>query len=389
MENFVFRVPTKIIFGRETEMKTGKEVRKFSQKVLLHYGSGSIKKSGLYDRVVKSLKEQSIEIFELSGVKPNPRLSLVYEGIKICRENKINFILAVGGGSVIDSAKAIAAGINFDGDVWDLYNASGKKAQNIIPVGVILTIPAAGSEMSNGSVITNEEGSLKRYFIDENIRPQFAILNPQLTFSLPSEQTSYGISDILAHMMERYFTQVKNVDLTDRLLEGAIISLMKNSYLVKNNTHDYDVRAEIMWVGTIAHNDLLGTGRIGDWASHNIEHELSAIYDIAHGAGLSIVFPAWMKYVYKNNVNKFAQFAQRIFGVETYLNDIEGMALEGIRRLEEFYSDINLPIRLSELKIDDSNFKIMAKKCIAYQGPIGNFASLNENDVLEIFKISL
>jgi alcohol dehydrogenase YqhD (iron-dependent ADH family) len=388
MKNFTFFNPTKIIFGESAEQQVGIETKKYADKVLLHYGGSSIKKYGLYDKVLKSLKDEGIQVFELGGVKPNPRLSLVYEGIRICRENDINFILAVGGGSTLDSAKAIACGVKYPGDVWELYEPKEKKFGEILPIGVILTIPAAGSETSNSSVITKEEGMLKRYCGHPGMRPRFSILNPELTFTLPKEQTVYGISDILAHLMERYFTQEKNVDLTDRLIEGTMKSLIKNAYLVLEDPNNYDVRAEIMWSGTIAHNDLLDTGRIADWGSHDIEHELSAIYDIAHGAGLSIIFPAWMKFVYKHGIKRFTQFASRVWGVDSYFNEEEYMALEGIRLLESFYRDLGLPTRLSEIKITSENFEEMANKCTD-RGPVSNFVKLGSKDVVEIYKLAL
>ena len=361
MDNFIFQSPTRIIFGKDTELEVGKETKKFAGKVLLQYGGSSIKKYGLYDRIIKSLKKEDIEVFELWGVKPNPRLDLVHEGIKICRDNNINFILAVGGGSAIDSAKAIACGVNYGGDVWDFYS-TGKKAENVLPVGVVLTIPAAGSEASNGSVITKEEGLLKKAYVAESIRPVFAILNPELTFTLPKKQKLYGISDIFAHGLERYFTNTKNVDFSDRLMEGAFRSLINNTYIVLEKPTDYAARAEIMWIGLVMHNGLFGAGREEDWGSHMIEHELSAMYDIAHGAGLSIVFPAWMKYVYKHDVNRFAQFAVRVFGAEAYFNDIERTALEGIKRLESFYKEIGLPTRLRDVNIPETMLEEMAKK---------------------------
>jgi hypothetical protein len=388
VKNFTFFNATKIIFGRSAEEKVGIETKKYADKVLLHYGGSSIKKSGLYDKVVKSLKDEKIQVFELAGVKPNPRLSLVYEGIKICRENDIKFILAVGGGSTIDSAKAIAAGVKYPGDVWELYEQKESKFGEILPIGVILTIPAAGSETSNSSVITKEEGMLKRYCGHSDMRPRFSILNPELTFTLPKEQTVYGISDILAHLMERYFTQEKNVDLTDRLIEGTMKSLIKNAYLVLEDPNNYDVRAEIMWNGTIAHNDLLDTGRIADWGSHDIEHELSAIYDIAHGAGLSIIFPAWMKYVYRHGIKRFTQFASRVWGVDSYFDEEEYMALEGIRLLESFYRDLGLPTRLNEVKINSERFEEMANKCTD-RGPVSNFVKLNSKDIVQIYKLAL
>ncbi len=387
MENFVFYNPTKIIFGKGEESKVGEEVRKYTNKILLHYGGSSIKKYGLYDKITKSLKEKNIEVVELSGVQPNPRLGLVYKGIEICRKNNIDFILAVGGGSVIDSAKAIAVGAKYEGDVWDFYKPDGKRTRDILPVGVVLTIPAAGSESSGASVILKEEGLLKRCYINDKLRPKFAILNPEITFTLPKDQTVNGISDIFAHGMERYFTNIKNVDFTDRLLEGAFKSLIRNAYVVIENPKDYAARAEIMWISTVIHNDLLGKGRVEDWASHDIEHELSGIYDIAHGAGLSIIFPAWMKYVYKNNIDRFAQFAQRVFGVDVYFDEEAKMAIEGIKRLENFYKDIGLPTRLNEINIASDRFEEMAEKCVG-RGPIGNFMKLNKKDIVNIYKIA-
>ncbi|MHB1345971.1 MAG: iron-containing alcohol dehydrogenase [Candidatus Humimicrobiaceae bacterium] len=386
MENFIFQNTTRIIFGKGTEFEVGIETKKFAQNILLHYGGCSIKKYGLYDRIIKSLKENGIEVFELGGVKPNPRLDIVYEGIKICRENNIGFILAAGGGSVIDSAKAIACGVNYKGDVWDFFS-TGAKAVKALPVGVVLTLPAAGSETSDVSVITKEEGLLKKAYIHESMRPVFAILNPELTFTLPEEQTIYGISDIFAHGFERYFTNTQNVDLSDRLIEGAFKSLIKNAYLVLEKPFDYAARAELMWIGLVIHNGLFGAGRVEDWGSHLIEHELSAMYDIAHGAGLSIVFPAWMKYVYKHDANRFAQFAVRVFGAETYFNNIERTAFEAIKRLEHFYSSIGLPTKLKDVNIPDTLLEEMANKSTAH-GPIGNFVKLGKKDVLSILKMA-
>ena len=302
MRNFNYKNGTEIIFGKNTEEKVGSEIKKYTNKVLLHYGGGSIKASGLYDKVVSSLKEANIEIVELSGVKPNPRVSLVREGIELCRKHNIDFILAVGGGSVIDSSKAIAAGVNYDGDVWDLFIGTPIK-HTCLKLETILTIPAAGSETSPGCVITNEDGWYKRSCGHQSLRPVFSILNPELTFTLPKYQTSCGIADMIAHILERYFTNEKNVDLTDRLCEATLKTIMENALRLNVNPNDYNARAEIMLSGMIAHNDSLSMGRVGDWATHDIEHELSGIYDIAHGAGLSIIFPAWMKYVYKHDLN--------------------------------------------------------------------------------------
>jgi len=310
MENFEFISPTKIIFGRSTESLVGEEVKKYSNKILFHYGGGSIKRIGLYEKVVGSLKEAGVKFIELPGVKPNPRLSLVQEGIKLCRKNKIDFILAVGGGSVIDSAKAIGVGVPYEGNVWDFYTGKATPKETL-PVGVVLTIPGAGSEASNSSVITNEEGWYKRSLNNDIIRPKFAIMNPEVTFSVSSYYTACGAADMMAHVMERYFTNTRNTDLTDRLCEATLKTIIKNVQIALKEPSNYDARAELMWASTIAHNGLLGTGRVGDWASHLIEHELSGLYDVTHGAGLAVIFPAWMKYVYKHRTDKFVQFATK------------------------------------------------------------------------------
>lgn len=387
MENFVFQNATKIIFGKGTEAETGRECARFAKKVLLHYGGGSIKKSGLYDRVRKSLQEAGVGYVELAGVKPNPRLNLVQEGIRICRESRIELILAVGGGSVIDSAKAIAIGVPYHGDVWDFYTKK-VPVQESLPVGVVLTIPAAGSESSNGSVITNEQGMYKKDAGAECMRPKFAVMNPELTFTLPPYQTACGAADIMAHVMERYFTRVSSVDFTDRLCEATLRTIIENVPVALAQPDDYDARAEIMWAGTIAHNDLLGTGRIGDWGSHMIEHELSGIYDVAHGAGLAVVFPAWMKYAYKNDVNRFARFAVRVWGVEPRFDWPERTALEGIGRTRSFFRDIGLPTTLAELGVADDRMEEMAKKATE-KGPLGNFIKLGVKDVVSIYQLAL
>ena len=386
MDNFTFRNTTKIIFGKDTESQVGSETARYGNKILLHYGSGSIKKYGLYDRILKSLKDAGLEIIELGGVQPNPRLGLVKEGIDLCRREKIDFILAVGGGSAIDSAKAIAVGVPYNGDVWDFFTGKAS-VEKVIPVGVILTIAAAGSESSGNSVITNEEGLYKRAVGSDILRPRFAILNPEITYTLPPNQTTCGVSDIMAHIMERYFTTVKEVDLTDRLCEATLKTVINNALIVLEEPKNYAARAEIMWAGTIAHNDLLSTGRIGDWASHQIEHELSGIYDVPHGAGLSTIFPAWMKYVYKKDPEKFAQFAVRVWNVEPDFRDVEKTALEGIKRLKDFYKEIGLPVTLKEMNIPYDRLEEMAEKCTE-EGPRGNFVKLNKNDVLEILMMA-
>ena len=387
MENFEFYSPTRIIFGRGTEEKVGELTKEYGTKVLLHYGGGSIKKYGLYNKVVKSLQDAGIDFIELGGVQPNPRLELVKEGIKICRENDIDFILAVGGGSVIDSAKAISLGVPYEGDVWDFFMGKALPEKNL-PVGVVLTIPAAGSESSNSVVITKEEGLLKRSCNNDINRPVFAIMNPELTFTLPPYQTASGVVDMMAHIMERYFTHQTDVDLTDGLCESMLKTIMKNALIVMEEPDNYDARAELMWAGTLAHNGLVGTGRIGDWASHAIEHELSAMYDVAHGAGLAVVFPAWMKYVYKHNVNRFAQFAVNVFNVDYDFANPERTALEGIRRLMDFFRRIGMPTNLEELGIPDDRLEEMASKCKRpNNGRLGYFVPLTEEDILEILKL--
>ncbi len=384
MRNFEFLSPTKIIFGKGVEERVGEEVKQYGKRILFHYGKSSIFKTGLYDKIVASLKKSGIEYIELGGVQPNPRLGLVKEGIELCRRSGIDFILAVGGGSVIDSAKAIAVGVPYEGDVWDFY--SGKaEPKTALPIGVVLTIPAAGSEASKSSVITNEDGWYKRSLNVDIIRPKFAIMNPEVTFTLPPYQTACGVADIMAHVMERYFTNEKGVDFTDRLCEATLKTVIENVFIVLKDPTDYDARAQIMWASTVAHNDLLGTGRIGDWASHAIEHELSGIYDIPHGAGLAIVFPAWMRYVYRHNVERFAQFAVRVWNVDPNFESFERTALEGIERLRRFFRDIGLPTTLAEADIGEDRLEEMATKCTE-KGEIGNFVKLNKDDVLNILR---
>jgi hypothetical protein len=387
VENFTFQNATKIIFGRGTESQAGKETALLGKKALLHYSGKSIRASGLYDKVCASLKAAGVEFIELAGVKPNPRLSLVREGIRICREKKIEVILAVGGGSVIDSAKGIAIGVPYAGDVWDFY-AKKATAKESLPVGVVLTLPAAGSEASNGSVLTNEDGMYKKDTGADCLRPKFAIMNPELTFTLPPYQTACGAADIMAHVLERYFTQVPAVAFTDRLCEATLKTIIEATPVALANPTDYDARAEIMWAGTIAHNDILGTGRAGDWASHYIEHEMSGIYDVAHGAGLAVIFPAWMKQVYKLNINRFAQFATRVWGVELSFEHPERSALEGIERMTAFFKAIGLPTSFKEAGLPSDKLEEMAKKATE-KGPLGSFAKMGTKEVISVYKLAL
>lgn len=388
MDSFTFRNPTRIIFGKDSENQVGSEVQHYSRKILLHYGGGSIKKTGLYQRVTASLKAAGIDFTELPGVKPNPRLSLVQEGIRLCRDNSLNFILAIGGGSVIDSAKAISIGVPYPGNVWDFYTGKAVPGK-ALPIGTILTIPAAGSEASNGSVITNEDGWYKRAAGSDLLYPSFSILNPELAFTLPKYQVACGAADILAHLTERYFTNTLHVELTDRLIESTMKTVIHNTPKVLEQAENYDAWAEIMWAGTIAHNNLLNTGRLGDWASHDIEHEISGIYDVAHGAGLAVVFPAWMKYVWGHDVERFVQYAVRVWNVEYSFRSPEETALEGIRKLEQFFRSIGLPTTLAELNIPDDRLEEMAHKGTnAGTSTLGHFVELQKADVWNILKLA-
>ena len=398
MQDFIFQNRTKIIFGRDQEKDVGKHIKQYAGTVLLLYGKGSIKlkdtKSGkegrsLYERICSSLEKEGVERVELSGVQPNPRLELVRRGIELCRSRKISFILAAGGGSVIDTAKAIAAGVPYVGDIWDLFE--GEYIKEALPTGVVLTIPAAGSESSNGAVITNEEGWYKRAIISESLRPKFAVLNPELSFSLSEYQTMVGVADITAHLIERYFTKVEHVDVSDRLIEGTMRSIIIKSHVLQKEPKNYDARAEIMWAGTLAHNDLFSCGRTGDWGSHMIEHELSGIYDVPHGAGLAVIIPAWMTYVCRKDpvhcLPKTAQFAHRVWEVDESSGSQERIAMEGIDRMKSFYKGLGLPVTLAELGVPADRLEEMAEKCTA-GGAVGTFMKLHEKDVLEIFRLA-
>ena len=387
MENFTFQSATRIIFGKGVESQVGRETATLARRVLLHYGGGSIKTTGLYDRVCASLRDAGVTFAELGGVQPNPRLSLVQEGIRLCREKRLEMVLAVGGGSVIDSAKAIAIGVPYAGDVWDFYTRKAG-VEKSLPVGVVLTIPAAGSEASNGSVITREDGWYKKDAGAECMRPRFAIMNPELTYSLPPYQTACGAADIMSHVMERYFTTVRGVDFTDRLCEAVLATIVDNVPKALAAPTDYDARSQVMWASTIAHNDLVGTGRIGDWATHQIEHEVSGIYDVAHGAGLAVLFPAWMRQVYRTDVARFARFATRVWGVEPRFDALERVAQEGIARLQAFFKAIGLPGTLKDMGVSADRLEEMAEKATE-RGPVGQFVRLGKKDVMEIYQRAL
>ena len=389
MLNFNYYNKTRIIFGKDTHKEVGRHLKPYTKKVLLHFGGESIKNNGVYMDVVESLQSNGIEFVELSGVKPNPRVSLVREGIKLCKEENVDFILAVGGGSVIDSAKAIAIGVEYEGDVWDFFE-KGIKIKSALPLATILTIPAAGSESSTGTVITNEEKQLKLYCEVEFLRPEFSIINPEIYYTLPENQIANGVCDMMSHIMERYFTNTLHTDLTDGLCETTLKTIMKNALILKQDNKNYDAWAEIGFAGNIAHNGLLGLGREED--CHDIEHELSAIYDVAHGAGLAVVTIAWMKYVYKANLSMFVQFAVNVMGVEGSFRNEEIIALEGINRLKKFFVKMGLPVTLKELGIDDSNLEIMAKKATNFNDEkefkLGGLRKLGWEDVLAIYKLA-
>jgi alcohol dehydrogenase YqhD (iron-dependent ADH family) len=387
MQNFEYCNKTKIIFGKGTEDKAGSETAQYAKRILLHHSGGFAVKSGLIDKVKESLKKSGVEWVELTGVQPNPRLSLVYKGIDIVKKEKLEFILAVGGGSAIDSAKAIALGAVNTCDVWDFFDRK-KTGEKALPVAAILTIPAAGSESSISSVITNENGPWKRGINFECIRPVFSILNPELTYTLPPYQTACGISDMLAHIMERYFTKEPNVELTDELCEGSMRTIIRNGRKIfSGGEKNYDARAEIMWAGALAHNNLLSTGRIGDWASHGIGHELSALFDLAHGAALSIVFPAWLRYNIKEGTPRFARFAVKVWGADGAWYDYEQAALEGIVRMENYFRSIGLPVKFADANIDASRIPEMAKRAVHF-GPAGFYRKLDEKDVEAIYRIA-
>jgi alcohol dehydrogenase YqhD (iron-dependent ADH family) len=389
MENFTFYSPTFFAFGKDTENDAGKYVKRFGgSKVLIHYGGGSVVKSGLLDRVKKSLDDAGIPYVLLGGVKPNPRSGLVYEGIELCKKENIDFVLAVGGGSVIDSSKAIAAGTLYDGDFWDFY--SGKRIEEALPVGTILTIAAAGSEGSPDSVITKEEGMFKRGASGDAIRPKFSILNPALTQTLPPYQTAAGITDIMAHLHERYLTNSKDVEVTDRLIEGLLLTMIHEGPRVIADPNNYEARANIMWAGMMAHNNSCGVGRSQDWNSHNIEHELSAIYDCAHGAGLAVTMPAVFKYVYKHDVMRFAKLATRVWGCQMDFDNPERTALEGITCLENFLKSIGMPLNFAELGAKEEDIpKLVQALCYGdgRTGSISGFVTLDTEDCTKIYQM--
>lgn len=389
MENFTFYAPTYFAFGRETETETGKYVKRFGgTKVMIHYGGGSVVRSGLLDRVKKSLEKEQIDYMELGGVKPNPRSGLVYEGIELCRKENVDFILAVGGGSTIDSAKAIAAGVPYDGDFWDYYR--GKPVEKALPVGTVLTIAAAGSEGSPDSVITYEDGMFKRGATGEALRPKFTILNPALTQTLPAYQTACGITDIMAHLYERYLTNTKEVEVTDRVIEALMLTMIHEGPRVIEDPDNYEARANILWAGMMAHNNCCGVGRSQDWTSHDIEHELSALYDCAHGAGLAVVMPAVFTYNMNHNVMRFAQAAVRVWGCQMDFEHPERTAKAGIEALRSFLISIGMPGNFAQLGAKEEDIGKMAHSACfgdVREGTLGGFVELHQEDVENIYRL--
>lgn len=391
MKNFTYQIPTKFVFGRGAEAQVGEEVRaQGGTKVLIHYGGGSAVRSGLIDRVKKSLDEAGIAHVELGGVQPNPRDTLVYKGVELAKQEGVDFILAVGGGSTIDSSKAIAHGLKYGGDFWDFWCSKAKLTETT-PFGVVLTMSAAGSESSNSCVITQEATLTKRGLRSELNRPRFAIMNPELTMTLPPYQIACGATDILAHIMERYFTCEKEVDLTDRMAEGAMQAIIRAAKIAVKNPSDYDAQAQLMWGSTIAHNDTVGVGRVSDFGSHQIEHELSALYDVAHGAGLAVVFPAWMRYQMHKDVMRFAQFAVRVYGCSMDFEHPERTALDGIEAHEAFLKSIGMPITMKELGAKTEDIPALAaktKKTDPVNGTTGGAFPMTVEDIEAILRIA-
>jgi alcohol dehydrogenase len=387
MDSFTFYNPTKLIFGRGQLEQIKQEIPMYGNKILLVYGGGSIKRNGLYEQLISLLNEINVQVFELAGVEPNPRISTVRKGVEICKKENIDFLLAVGGGSVIDCTKAIAAGAKYDGDPWDLVI---KKAipESALPFGTVLTLAATGSEMNSGSVITNWETREKYGWGSPYVFPKFSILDPVHTFTVPKDQTVNGIVDMMSHVLEQYFHSASNTPLQDRFCESLLKTVIETAPKLLNDLENYEYRETIMYCGTIALNGMLQMGYRGDWATHNIEHAISAVYDIPHAGGLAIVFPNWMKHHVKDMPERFKQLAIRVFDVDPSGKSDVDVAIEGIERLREFWESLGAPSRLADYNIDDSHLEVLADKAMA-RGEFGNFKPLNRNDVLAILKASL
>ncbi|MDH4618301.1 iron-containing alcohol dehydrogenase [Brevibacillus sp. AY1] len=385
MNNFVYRNPTELIFGRGQLSVLEAKAKQLGSTVLLVYGGGSIKRSGLYDKVVSQLQAAECRVIELSGVEPNPRLNTVKKGIELCRQEGVEWILAVGGGSVIDAAKAVAVGVPYEGDVWDFYTRKAV-AESALPLGTVLTLAATGSEMNRGSVITNWETQEK--FGGTCTFPTFSILDPENTFTVPRDQTIYGICDIMSHVFEQYFSHTTEIPLQTRFAESIMKTVIENAERVLENPEDYDARANILYCGTMALNGTLPVGVDTDWATHSIEHAVSAVYDIPHGGGLAIIFPQWMRYVYRENIARFVRFAVEVWKVDPAGKTDDEVALAGIEATAAFFARIGAPTRLADYKIGDDQLEVMAQKATPF-GPIGRFKPLGSEDVAEILRMSL
>lgn len=392
MENFEFYAPTRMIFGKGTHLQVGKLIREYGfKKVLVHFGGGSVKKSGLLDQIQTSLKAEGIAYVLFGGVQANPVLSMAREGIALCRKENVDFVLAVGGGSVIDSSKCIADGAgNPDMDVWKFHvkEAVPRKA---LPVGVILTLAAAGSEMSASCVITNEENGLKRGFNSVTHRPLFSICNPELTYTVSRFQTGCGTVDIMMHTLERYFSQGEDTPLTDRIAEGLLKTVIEAGRTADQRPDDYEARAALMWAGSLSHNDLTGAGRTVFMQVHQLEHELSGMDDrIAHGAGLSALWASWARYVYRHNISRFARYAVNVWNLDMDFEHPEKTALAGIRATEKFFCELNMPVTLKELGVSPSSFKEMAEKCSDHgKRTLTGVKELDEADMIRIYEMAL
>lgn len=385
MHAFSYQNTTNILFGRGMVSKLSEAIAPFGPKILLVAGGGSIKKSGLYDLVREELDKAGKQVFELWGVQPNPRLTSVREGIAICKKEGIDFILAVGGGSVVDAAKGMAAGAVVDHDVWEFY-LHERAVGDALPLGDVLTLAATGTEMNGNSVVTNWEANEKLAIGSPHVLPKFSILDPFYTTTVDVKNTAYGSVDIMAHVFEQYFHHTPQTPIQDRFAEGILHTVIENAPLAVQDPANYDVRANLMWAGTMALNGLIGQGVDQDWATHGIEHEVSAIYDIAHGAGLAILFPAWMTYVMPEGPGRFVQFAERIWNIQKNGRRDEEVALEAIARTRDFFKSLGAPVTLKEAGVDRSRFEEMARKAVK-EGPLGAFKELAAEDVVEIFKL--
>lgn len=388
MNSFQFHNPTRIVFGEGATRRVGELTATYGRNILLVFGGGSIKSTGLYDQTLQYLKEADIVVHELSGIEPNPRLSTVQKGIDICRKEGVDFILAVGGGSVIDAAKAIAAGVPYEGDVWDFFVGKAQ-IQKALPLGTILTLAATGSEMNGNTVISHWEAKLKRGSGSPHIYPKFSILDPTVTYSVPRNHTVYGSVDIMSHVFEQYFSLTENTPLQERMCESILQTVIENVEPALANPNDAAARANLMWCGTMALNGgQISLGMQNDWASHGIEHEVSAIYDIPHGAGLAVIFPNWMKYVYKERVDRFVQYAERVWGIERDGRTDDELALAGIEATREFFTRIGAESRLADFGIGADQLDRMAEEAVRYHD-IGSFKRLNKQDVRAILEMAL